>query len=196
MKLKEKIRNVDGQTEWKKEDNAYDKAKKPFQNRKREGTGDDSLVKNQNRRGFDNSVPKSFVADRKSFQGASGTTLMGKKLPMPVHAGAKIRQKNKSKVMEQLRRSKKLNTKAGQQKLIQEFSQKKEKEFIGTRGKVESQRDSKMGTTTGSVNKDGGGRRKRKGDEDSEFNALVNKYTKKIMDNIPKPVKSGVKWYE
>uniref|UniRef100_H2Z3J1 RRM domain-containing protein n=1 Tax=Ciona savignyi TaxID=51511 RepID=H2Z3J1_CIOSA len=55
------------------------------------------------------SVPDLSKFERKSYQGSTGTTLSGKKLKMPKHAGPKIRKRNKSKVLEQMKESKKLN---------------------------------------------------------------------------------------
>lgn len=109
----------------------------------------------------------------KSYQGSTGTTEAGKKLPLPLHSRPKLRKKNKGKVLDQLKRSKKLN--APRQQLIKTASKQKRKNFESL-------------TTI-----PGKSRRKNKHNNDKEFSSLVAKYTTAIRS---KQTENDQKWFE
>ncbi|XP_077965753.1 RNA-binding protein 28-like [Styela clava] len=140
--------------------------------------------------GNPDSAPKQNF-ERKSFQGSSGTTLSGKKLPMPSHAGPKMRQKNRGKILEQMRRSKKLNTREAQQKLVKKFERQRTGEKPAEKFQKSKRPEFKVEKPSRRSNKRNNSQR-----GEIEFNNLVAKYTKAFMNKKPRTAKPDTKWYE
>ncbi|XP_078485237.1 RNA-binding protein 28 [Ciona intestinalis] len=118
--------------------------------------------------------PVLSKADRKPFQGSTGTTLSGKKLKMPKHSGLKIRKRNKGNVLAQIKESKKLNRPPSVRN-----AQANKKQARATR--PEPQPNEKRQRRSG---------KSKDVQMENDFNKLVAKYTSKFSSKL-----KG-KWHE
>ena len=109
--------------------------------------------------------------EKKDYEGSRGYAIDGKKMKTMKHFGAKIRKRDKGKILERLRESKKRNKEErGANKEMKKSLSRKERKEISQMS----------GTST----------RKRKRSsvedmkDDKEFNSLVQYYAKKFRSNL------------
>ena len=110
--------------------------------------------------------------DRKEFVGASSVTAGGKKVPLSKKLGPKIRKRDKSKVLDRLKESKKLNKskKWGNEKNVRTVKSPAPSELNQIRFKKYLKTKPNSKRSTGFSN-------------DAEFDKLVAKYAKKLRSS-------------
>jgi len=117
--------------------------------------------------------------ERKPFQGSVGMTADGKKIKMPKHSGPKIRKRDKGRVVEQLRLSKKLNKQKNNWSVKKSSDDQAFKRKADDSGEAEP-KVSRAGTEHKKRRRNQGGWWAKELKADAEFNSMVKKYTTKM----------------